>query len=252
MHDFPDLSVVFRFHELVVDGALHRRGLVARHLHHVSCNVLVRHWLTSLGIHHLLTRGRVNRRLLTLAHPHHLGVRCGLDAPVAVVGWQQNVREARLGAVRLLTCHANEHCRSVGLGVVDRYGVALFDTRHHLTGRTVDVVLGVVLVFVIKPALVHAIAGAAPDPLVALLRQARTEGLQAILVPLLCQVGVGDVDLHIHLWLVGKVHFYPNTRLLCQICRTQLRASSCANAYSWLLLGSWLYGASSLRNGLQP
>ena len=91
----------------------------------------------------------------------------------------------------------------MGLSVLCGHRVALLNRRHHLAGCLVDVVFGIVLILVLQPAFVNAVAVARTNPFVALLTKAVSKSLQAFgLLGLKVLFGHDlDVDL---LWL--KVH----------------------------------------------
>ena len=76
----------------------------------------------------------------------------------------------------------------------------MLDAGHHLAGCLVDVVLGVVLVLVLQPALVHAVAVTRAHPLVSLLGHAGAERLQALLHHFLLGLRVDDFDVDVDLW----------------------------------------------------
>ena len=177
----------------------------------------MRHW--RLHLHLAANHAKVTPKALTdlrrqlidcavvLGHLREIRVRGGLNTPVAVIRWQQDVSQTRLGSVRLLPGHADEDGRAVWFCALRRDRVSLLDGRHHLAGSLVDVVLGVVLILVLNPALVDAIRIPAANPLVALLGHVVAEGLQALFDSraLLFWVFVFDFDVDFFDWILHRV-----------------------------------------------
>ena len=101
------LAVVITFDQLIFDLGLHGLGFLVGHLKHSLDNVTHAGWLPVFA--HDWLALLVHGRFVVFAHAHQLWVRCRLDAPVAVVGWQQDVCKASFGSIGLLARHANEH-----------------------------------------------------------------------------------------------------------------------------------------------
>ena len=88
------------------------------------------------------------------------------------------------------------------LCALSRDRVALLDGGHHLAGCLVDVVLAVVLVFVLDPAFVYAIAVAIANPLIALLGKRMAKRLETLFHALTLDLRVFVFDLYVDLlWL---------------------------------------------------
>ena len=175
---FAQLAVVVALNQLIFDLGLHGHGLLVGHIKHGLDNVTNTGWLPVLA--HDWLALLVHGHLVVFAHAHQLRAWRGLYAPIAVVGWQQNVCKAGLGSIGLLARHANEHRRAVGLGHLRSHRVALLHAGHHLTGRLGYVVFAVVLVLVLNPTFVNAVRATRTNPFVTLATKRRAEGLQLL------------------------------------------------------------------------
>ena len=175
-----DFAVVVAFHELVIDFSLHGLGALVGHFANRLNHVFLKQRL-AVAVNHLLACARIHGRVFALVQPEHDRQRTRLNTPVAIVGWKQDVRQTSLCGVRLLARQANVDGRPVRRRALRRYRVSLLDAGHHLAGCAVDIVSGMVLINVFKPALVGAGRVASADPLVTLAGQISTKGLQAIL-----------------------------------------------------------------------
>ena len=107
MDDLAHLGVVVALGELVVNLKLHRVGFFAGHVHRSARNVLHAQRLLGVRVQQRFACLLVTGHLPITRHAHHVRLRRGLDAPIAVVCWQQDVSQARFACVGLLPGQAD-------------------------------------------------------------------------------------------------------------------------------------------------